>query len=517
MKIPVHAIITDEALKLLPRTVRDFFEQEINGKRAIDWVMQGSREEDTAIEPLGSPMSLHTGELVKGDIPEDALVWLCDGIIPWVEHFWSHELGYYGLTEPYFSSLTYRSAPERAENYWNDYVIRRWNENQQESLYYLGRVVHLLEDMGVPAHVHNDPHPSIGDWVDDDDFEDYVLTKMNEDNREWQADPPKNLVFYNPNWVLRDFFEHFATITQLYDSDDVDGLGDGKPYRWDDIEDSYEIHRDATGDLTDYACHAIADDLLPLNFGFVAGLYLKFLKDIGHELPQMYSVAFEVNKIHIYEDEDLIGPGEISMDVKLCSEDVGQLGTYKLNSGESKTINHQYPAFIIDKDKNIEIALDISDNDSWWLNPGARDSLGFIKEICHPDEWKSWVNEKKSFSIKSSNDDCAVDYSIEIITDDPYTHSAQDTELAKISSFSIEDMPFTLFNKNSFFIHKSTCGKGQLMKRENKIEAYMFPYEVTKAALEGLQGRKSTLRDLSKQDLSRKSLQRCRNCFREGS
>ena len=32
--------------------------------------------------------------------------------------------------------------------------------NKDRAFYYLGRVVHLLEDMGCPPHVHNDPHPS---------------------------------------------------------------------------------------------------------------------------------------------------------------------------------------------------------------------------------------------------------------------------------------------------------------------------------------------------------------------
>jgi hypothetical protein len=53
----------------------------------------------------------------------------------------------------------YASAVTQAISYWQPYVLGTYSANTALSYYYLGHVVHLLEDMTVPAHVHDDPHP----------------------------------------------------------------------------------------------------------------------------------------------------------------------------------------------------------------------------------------------------------------------------------------------------------------------------------------------------------------------
>ena len=54
-------------------------------------------------------------------------------------------------------------------------LIDLYKSGDKETAYfYLGRIVHLLSDMSVPAHVHNDSHPLY------DNFKNYVADHWNE-------------------------------------------------------------------------------------------------------------------------------------------------------------------------------------------------------------------------------------------------------------------------------------------------------------------------------------------------
>jgi hypothetical protein len=53
----------------------------------------------------------------------------------------------------------FASAVTQALSYWQTYVLGTYPVDPALAYYYLGHVVHLLEDMTVPAHVHNDAHP----------------------------------------------------------------------------------------------------------------------------------------------------------------------------------------------------------------------------------------------------------------------------------------------------------------------------------------------------------------------
>jgi hypothetical protein len=51
------------------------------------------------------------------------------------------------------------SAVTQALRYWEPFVMANYPADPALAYYYLGHVAHLLEDMTVPAHVHNDAHP----------------------------------------------------------------------------------------------------------------------------------------------------------------------------------------------------------------------------------------------------------------------------------------------------------------------------------------------------------------------
>jgi len=75
--------------------------------------------------------------------------------IPYEQHFVAGGDG----NEIYDGWSTYASAVTQALSYWQPYVLATYPANAALSYYYLGHVAHLLEDMTVPAHVHNDAHP----------------------------------------------------------------------------------------------------------------------------------------------------------------------------------------------------------------------------------------------------------------------------------------------------------------------------------------------------------------------
>jgi len=75
--------------------------------------------------------------------------------VPYEQHFVAGGDG----DEIYTGWSGYASAVTQAISYWQPYVLGTYPANEALSYYYLGHVVHLLEDVTVPAHVHNDPHP----------------------------------------------------------------------------------------------------------------------------------------------------------------------------------------------------------------------------------------------------------------------------------------------------------------------------------------------------------------------
>ncbi len=75
--------------------------------------------------------------------------------VPYEQHFVAGGDG----NEIYDGWNTYASAVTQALSYWQPYVLATYPANEALSYYYLGHVAHLLEDMTVPAHVHNDAHP----------------------------------------------------------------------------------------------------------------------------------------------------------------------------------------------------------------------------------------------------------------------------------------------------------------------------------------------------------------------
>jgi len=96
------------------------------------------------------------GARMEDDEVNENLFGGCPYNKPYCDHFWDPDEGYdAGLNW----NGQWDSAIRRAQNLWDENVIPNYvNGNKEESYYWLGRVAHILTDMGVPAHVHRDIH-----------------------------------------------------------------------------------------------------------------------------------------------------------------------------------------------------------------------------------------------------------------------------------------------------------------------------------------------------------------------
>jgi hypothetical protein len=154
-------------------------------------------------------------QLVTGSVDEDADP-------QWMRHF-------YDPTALVCTGLfCAANANDTAQRYLDEYVWPQYESAWVDEAWHdLGNVVHLLEDMSVPAHVLNDPHPLPGE-----SYETYVESSY----ASWSVDSgvvaKANKIFESfktydlSTGGLSDMFDEVVGITQHYDSDDRDGHSD---------------------------------------------------------------------------------------------------------------------------------------------------------------------------------------------------------------------------------------------------------------------------------------------------
>ena len=171
--------------------------------------------------------------LIEGTWEED-----CDFGFRYKNHFWDPDVGYNeGLIG--FDSALNKAVVDRFKT-----AIEKYNTNNKTDAYYwLGRTAHLLMDMTVPEHVHNDWH--IGtDMPGDGDssYENYTakyyknvtslsLSPINIDTLPLSPPPTYSSVSVPSGYDGSNYFQsklvklfyNTAQYAQFFDSDDVNG------------------------------------------------------------------------------------------------------------------------------------------------------------------------------------------------------------------------------------------------------------------------------------------------------
>ncbi|MBH1939828.1 hypothetical protein I5677_02830 [Mobilitalea sibirica] len=527
MDTNVHKSIVNAAAKLLPAEVKSYLTGAINsgpyeGKTRLELLLLGSVIEDD----IHNPGPLPSPDLQR--IPSDILP---GAYWPWMEHFWNPHLEegkgltittkllgeLFNIPLKALTSLIhgdfdmnevlgqFRSAVDRALDYWNDHVLPNYIQgNEADTFLCLGRICHLLTDVGTPCHIHNDPHLNIFDFYDDDDYEKYtsVKTDLVGDGhlpKEWDVPSYTNIV-YNPNWDLPMYFRELGKISRLYDSDDVDGWGEGHPYHWDHYDDSFinilPIDRDISGDLTDLACDAIAADLIPINIMFVAGVICHFFKTIDFKMS-LDVLEVTIKRLNVHEDTDPFGKGEIYLSASLNNQYLYPVGgKYSLHSGTSKNIiGARYPIAICDRDIPVHFYAKAYDDDSTYFWNDS-ESLGSIDyEINLNDLTDGTPQLVTAFSKGGEGSFSLV---LEICIHLCQGEERQFDSMINLTPYMVDPQPLhatrfdrsryvpAILNLKSLALHeyadkgRRICDRWNHLKDEKKLAIYMYKEEIFK-------------------------------------
>lgn len=422
----------------------------------------------------------------------------------------------------------FRSAPERAKDYW-DILIDQYKEGNKEAAYFnLGKVCHLLADVCTPCHMHGDSHLGftwISKWikekvgidlndfmvvitpetVDDDKYEVYTgkeiesnipMADVGEDEPEewlsnidsalperWRLTNENGFPTYDATWDMYKYFKHAAQITVQFDSDDHDGSRKCQPYSWAHFDPlspaSWTMERRWDGDLTEYACDQIASQLIPLTIADTAGLLYRFSDEVGLNFSRdVLELSIQAEKIKIIDDEDTCEEGELYFSMKVNDRPTVDSGRIKADSGDVLTnefhvgvmnLRDQFMVHDLSTD-NLIIETWAYDNDDWDVLGQkirkSQDSLGstFDKYSIRQLDPETVVKDRRS-----SNDDYEISYRI-----DKKTPLAEIADLLKQGVYKAGDSMYTnpvLLNLTTMQRHCNAISKGRPCGTWNRISS----------------------------------------------
>ena len=177
-------------------------------------------------------------------------------------------------------------------------VIKIPNPDTKATAYwYLGRIAHLLADVSVPAHVHNDIHIPI---IDPDSYEDFMTTNF----ANWDHNSANQLSPIPETSNLDELFQNLAQRAQYFPSNDSNGDTDNaKPdwfLGWPDTTEWNLWHK-----ISNSHCEQIGDRMMPLAIQYTAALYKLFYYEfnIGIEGP---------DTVELLVGEEFSGIGKIN-------------------------------------------------------------------------------------------------------------------------------------------------------------------------------------------------------------
>jgi len=146
----------------------------------------------------------YSGWIVDGAVNEDYPIYE----MPWLEHYMDQDTGEGLWGHP--------SAFVRATSHWFNARDEYKSGDYPMAYHWLGRVIHLAEDMGVPAHTLLDPHWHLIWPIEDPDW--YEVTYI--PGHHLEETDTSNL---NSVMTLEDIMYGLADGSDDFDSDDYDG------------------------------------------------------------------------------------------------------------------------------------------------------------------------------------------------------------------------------------------------------------------------------------------------------
>jgi len=172
--IPTHQDLTKKIIEVYNQN----FDQKITSEQA-KWIIDGSIKEDTPprwINHFYDPTTGQgwTGEK-EGDVPQETVNLLSKIFLSVKDAVsslnWLHSQDLQKRYSFYEGNQTYDLAVNfyNQANLVNSAVVKEEGATFENSFKALGHTLHLLEDLGVPAHTRNDTHADVGQTVIDAD------------------------------------------------------------------------------------------------------------------------------------------------------------------------------------------------------------------------------------------------------------------------------------------------------------------------------------------------------------
>ncbi len=228
-----------------------------------DTVVAGAFEEDKSYKnPFNevAPVMRHFWDCRSGD--KDGLAGFDSGY----NRSWKYWTGGYGLDGKYDEQWSKNAGKLKGAQGVGALAAHKAGD-KGKAYWYLGHVVHLLEDITVPAHVLLWPHPFKGDA-----YEHYIKEKHDR----WPSVPSKPIESFAG---MKELFYATCEISNRYDA----GTGEGST-RGKDGEGDMGWRRE--GGFTEEELIEEGDVLVPLAIRRVAARYLLFYKSLDKEAPR---------------------------------------------------------------------------------------------------------------------------------------------------------------------------------------------------------------------------------------
>jgi hypothetical protein len=256
----LHPYIAEQALQAWPDAPQEFRDNIGNyrGERTCSQAHSGST-------------------ITEGSSDEDAydiVADLCNDDSLWDWPYINYGVGFmhhfYDTTRPEPNNGLYLDAIGvempgalmRALIYWFRAKQNYSEGNTDLAFLFLGRTAHLLADLSVPAHVHNDSHGTAFDGFDS--YETYMKSHY----ANWNSGGaviPENLTF-------EDIFRNLARHTQYFPSDDYLGSTTNTEPDWFPLGDNY---------IADTNLEKIGEKMIPQAIGYTTALYKLFWEQVS--------------------------------------------------------------------------------------------------------------------------------------------------------------------------------------------------------------------------------------------
>ncbi|MEM4626373.1 MAG: hypothetical protein QXF70_03030 [Candidatus Bilamarchaeaceae archaeon] len=196
---------------------------------------------------------------------------------PYMAHFYDPTKKYNTGLCLLGNEICFQSALDRILQYWDSASELYEKKDKPRAFYQLGHILHLVCDLHVPAHVHNDPHgptwflgklDSFEQWCKRCDYPDIRRHSKKPNIRIWDSgplaplEPPKNWNKYNIKEKLPALIDIIVSYTQLFRSVDRPGTRADQMFK---------------GKLTDEECYKQGEELIPRaiqNSAYIISIFL---------------------------------------------------------------------------------------------------------------------------------------------------------------------------------------------------------------------------------------------------